>query len=211
MHTPGHSRHASLTNRLAALAAGGLLLATASSAPAVVLLVVDITDPTAVTITATGAPAEMPDSSTLTFDGATLLDFFTEEVGDGGVLLSGDLTANGVTAPYDEAFFDAVFGSVVDLNLYTFDGGELQSFTTTEPAFTGSATLLVDFTGFEFLLPAPGTTGDLMAGWSLTAGEIIGDWTVVPEVTPWAQAGVMGLAVLGVAWWRRGWLVRRQG
>jgi hypothetical protein len=79
-------------------------------------------------------------------------------------------------------------------------------FSTSAPAFTGMAT--VDFSSLVALLPGPGASGQILAGWSETPGQILGEWAVVPEVAPAAQAGVMGLAVLGFAAVRRGWRAR---
>jgi hypothetical protein len=165
---------------------------------------VDVSNPANVTFTATGAPAAVADTGTFTYDGATLLKFFPVAADPALDLdVGGDLTPNGTTQRYDASFPDDVSGSSVDLNLRAFSGLDGQVFSTSAPAFTGAGT--VDFSSLAGPLPVPGTTGQIMAGWSEEPGQVIGEWAVVPEVTPWAQAGVMGLTVLGVAAWRRRW------
>ncbi|MFN0066517.1 MAG: hypothetical protein ACKVYV_02675 [Limisphaerales bacterium] len=187
----------------------GLLALVAGPLHAAVLIQVDVSNPANVTFTATGAAAGVDDASTFTYDGATLLGFFPAAADPGLDLdVGGNLTPNGTTQRYDASFPDDVSGSSVDLNLRAFSGLDDQAFSTSAPAFTGVGT--VDFTSLAGPLPEPGMTGQIMAGWSGEPGQVIGEWAVVPEVAPVAQAGVMGLAVLGFVAIRRGRAARRR-
>ena len=178
----------------------GLLALAAGPLHAAVLIQVDVSNPANVTFTATGAPAGVDDAGTFTYHGATLLTFFTAAA-DGDLDVVGNLAPSGTTESYDASFADDVSGSSVDLNLRAFNGLDDQVFSTAAPAFTGTGT--VDFTSLAALLPGPGASGQLMVGWSGYPGQVIGEWAVVPEVSTCAQAGVMGLALVGWLVWRR--------
>lgn len=181
-----------------------LLFAVLSATSAVVLIEVNISDPSAVTFKATGAPADINDSSTTTFSGATLLGFFRDTIDLADpVPIAGDLTPSGATEAYELFYVDNHSGPFTDLNLYR-ESPPLgsQAFNKSDAAFTGTAT--IDFSIFSGdALPTVGTTGDLIAGYSGDPGGIIGQWTVVPEMSSALQAGVMGTMLLGWLAWRR--------
>lgn len=204
----GFPSSASFLRGLLALGAGAFL---APSSGAAVLLIVDVSDPAAISITATGAAPSANDQgndNTWTFDGVDLLEFFTADAGGdaGGSLGSASsLKPTGSVNIYNEwlaDFFSTDGGDFLDLNLYYNDFvPDPQNFDTTQPAFSGSATL--DLTDLVALLPAPGTSGLILAGYSDFAGPVIGEWTVVPEVSPGMQAAVFGLGAAGLLLLRR--------
>ncbi len=170
-----------------------------------VLLIINDSDPSNVTITATGAFAFTNDSSTNENEGVDLLEFFTAPV---AILPPGSPASPGLSptgdGPYTQWQADDYSGSLVDLNISTDTSGpETQTFTTTSPAFTGSATL--DLSSFSADLPSLGSSGLIVSGNSNNNGDIIGDWEVedvpVPEPSQYGW-GVL-LATLGFVTWRR--------
>ncbi|NLH74863.1 MAG: hypothetical protein GX456_17575 [Verrucomicrobia bacterium] len=158
------------------------------------LLKVDTSNPSAVTITATREYPTAEDSGTTTYDGVTLLEFFTSEEPLGNFYNLSPSTLqpalSGVT--YTLWTVDNYSGTAVDLNLHENDSGEPQKqiFTLSNPAFTGTAAL--DLSGYS--LPSPGKTGNILAGFSANAGAIIGEYQVVPE--PHALPLAAGLALM---------------
>lgn len=167
------------------------------------LLTIDDTDPSAVVITATGLAPERDDSSTSTYDGVDLLQFFIADVTSAAKgALVGNLAPVDTLGPlfsYYRWDADHASGSYVDLNLYGHSNvTETQDFSTSAPAFTGSDT--IDFSTFAGALPAIGTHGDILAGWSSNQGQVIGSWTVVPEPS---AVGLCCLGLAGLAVWRR--------
>jgi len=174
----------------------GLEKCSAISSP--VLLTIDDSDPSAVVITATGfAPAV--NSGKFASSGVDLLTFFrTGQTGLLGSSFNTTLFGGGSPSPYSDVRsdnFSTSGGSSVDLNLFIVTGsGDLQGFTTTQPAFTGSWT--IDLSGLGVSapdLPTSGTTGDILTGFSGDQGAIIGQW----EVGPVPEPGVGSLLVLG--------------
>ncbi len=168
------------------------VVGTAAAQNLPVLLEIDISDPTAVTITSTGAAAVVDDASLDDFDGITLDLFFTafNDVPFSDVV--GDLTVPGALA-YDR-FFDVSSG--LDLNLYNNLASDAlpQVFTTLSPAFTGSSFLDVDLTGAPF--QADGYVGTINNG--LNNGPILGSYVVVvPEpANATALLGTAGLLLV---------------
>lgn len=163
------------------------------------LLTVDTSNPAAVTVTSTGEEPEAGDSSTTTYDGVTLLGFFTSEelLGDSYALSSSTLQPAGATVSYTLWTVDNYSGTAVDLNLYEDEAYQDQIFSLSDPAFTGTATL--DLSGYS--LPAAGTTGNILAGYSGYSGAIIGQYRVVPE--PHAFPLAAGLGLMTFVWMRR--------
>jgi hypothetical protein len=163
------------------------------------LLTIDLTDPSNVTITATGALALEDSSTTSTFDGVDMLQFLTSAVVADPVVIGG-LVPSGTTLAYDSWGTDSYSGSAVDINLYSSsESSQTQAFSTSTPAFTGT------WTGLDFSslggLPSAGMSGDILAGYSGNPDGIIGQWVVVPE--PSQYGFVMTLGLVGLFGYRR--------
>jgi len=129
-----------------------------------------------------------------------LAGYFTSAVGTTGSPISGTLTPAGTTAAYNNWFTDDLSTSNVDVNLYVNSSVQLQNFSTSSPAFSGSAT--IDLSSFLAELPATGTIGPIYSGYSRDAGVVIGYWQVVPEPSSLAQLVLSGLALSGILAWR---------
>lgn len=189
------------------LCAASLLAAGAAQAQ-LFHLGIDLTDPSAVVVTATSLNAA--DNSALTlFDGATLQLFFT---GDIATLPNGPLGGN--LAPfasgtgYDSWSVDDTIPFVFsDLSFfqYTDDppNSPAQVFGSFFTAFKGTGTL--DLSAEAAFLPIIGTTGPIFAGYSGNLGPIIGTWevTAVPELPVGAHLALYGAGFAGLWTFRR--------
>ncbi|MEM6553797.1 MAG: PEP-CTERM sorting domain-containing protein [Planctomycetota bacterium] len=160
-----------------------------------ILIEIDPTDPSAVTFTATDTLAAVTDLSAPVDAGVTFDDLFAVDFDltpTQSVSFIGTLTA--LAAP---EYTDAANGfgglSLLDLNLFNPSSSETQSFSTSFPAFTGSATL--DLTGAAF---GPiGTTGDILAGDTTTgSGAVIGQFQIVPEPASLTLLALGGMTLL---------------
>lgn len=163
------------------------------------LLSVDATDLSAVVISATGESNINASTDLTIMDGVTLTGFFTSPGAADEFVTSSTLVARGATTAYDSYFIDDFSGSFIDLNLYYDGGEELQNFDGLGAAFGGI--LILDLTGFS--VPAPGFTGDIIAGYhesgSGTSGPVIGSYQVIPEPgTVALVAGMLALCLVGV-------------
>jgi hypothetical protein len=168
---------------LAILLVGAFSISAKATEVLPVLLTINDTDPSAVTITATGAYAAVNDSITNENAGIDLLQFFTSASYSDPPSLGGLFPAGGSQA-YNEWGTDNYSGSDVDFNPWRSGegGSDLQIFTTSSPAFTGSWT--VDLSSDSSALPSLGANGEILAGYSLDHGQVIGAWevsSVVPE------------------------------
>ena len=184
--------------KTAALAAAFSLLAL--PAKAAVLLTVDVSDPSMVTFTATGAASEA-DAATDSVEGFSLLDFFTSTRSLGIGTITGTLTSVQGDAPVTNA---SAFSLNTALNLYDgFDTGSFV-FEAGETAFSGSVTL--DLSAFADLLPAAGSMGRIAIGSSFRTGPFgsgFGDYLVVNTVPLPAAAPLMVLGLIGLRTMRR--------
>ena len=190
-----------------------------SAAAQNLLLTVDVSDPAAVTITATTGVAEASDSSHTFNDGIDLATFFPTAFEYTSFNVSPtNLTTFIDGAPdYDTSHSDDLTGSFVDLNLYSTSSGEdgTEDFTMGTQAFLGAATL--DLSGEIGNLPSSGTTGEVYAGYSgdteegsdfLSSGleplqapsgvTLIGTYQVVPEANQVLLMLVGAAALLAV-------------
>jgi hypothetical protein len=153
------------------------LLALMSGLPAYgnVLLTIDISNPGFVVISSTGAVPLVNDSSADSFNGVTLLGLFTQALSLDATL-SGNLVPAGGIAPLD--LMGNGYGSVTDfdLNLYNDNASnDPLIFSTSAPAFTGSATTTALTVGFN-------PSGNIIVGDTISgSGEVIGTWAVIPE------------------------------
>jgi hypothetical protein len=194
--------------KLLLLLLGLIGFATTPSLRAVTLLIVDDSNPSAITITSTGANPLVADGNYETFDGVDLVSFFSSGLFTGNSI-SGNLTAAGVTQPYNVWTVDDTTGPYTDFNLYVTAGNETQTFDTSVPAFTGTAT--VDLSAFTIDLPADGATGNLVSGYvgpglygyiGPGVSPALGQWVVVAEPALSALLGGLGVLV-GVVVGRR--------
>ncbi len=182
-------------NHLVCFGAAVLLLTSAAAAKAQILLV-NVTDPNHIVITATGF-ASSQNGAAILADGVDLLNFFQEggfTVGDSfptyDTTSSGAsslTTGNSSSGPlYTQASGDNQSVSNVDLNLYQNDTGDTtMTFTNGVAAFSGTLTLNNLTNG---VAPKAGDTGEVMVGFSLgtdasgTGTVTIGTWEAVYDL-----------------------------
>ena len=165
-----------------------------ANANAAVILIVDVSNPNAVTFTSTTANSQADDPNANLIDGIDLLSFWQQAAGGAGFgnPMVSNLIPSGTVSPYTFWGADNFPGGIPfdDLNLWGSPG--VHQFTTTSPAFTGSAT--ADFSAYIAALPGGGMSGDIISGYSMGgSGVVIGQWqvTAVPE-----PVGMGSLAVL---------------
>jgi len=207
MKSPQMARAPSLFLSFAFVVFGvGMEKSFAVSSP--ILLTIDDSNPSAVTITATGF-TPLVNSGKFANSGVDLLGFFNAtQPSLLGSTFNTSLFGGGSPSPYSNVRsdnFSTSGGNAVDLNLFIVaGGGDLQGFSTTAPAFTGSLTIDLGSLGVSSsALPVAGTTGDILTGNSGDQGLVIGEW----EVNPVPEPGVGILFVLGSA---VGMVVRRR-
>lgn len=193
-----------------------LFLAAVPSRAAIVLIV-DITNPSAVTFTATGAFSQNDESyHTLGDDGITLQNFFSSPTVNGngdpaalyGALTSSDLQAYNApypTRPSTETPVYTHFYSIdwnlqsdgsnrVDLNLLLPSSWDDQTFSTTSPALSGSATADLSPWISQISLGGGNIRGD---GRYFQSGIIIGQYVVIPEpATSLLAIGALGMLAI---------------
>jgi hypothetical protein len=198
------------------LSASVLFVIAGFTANATLLLEVDVSNPSSVTLTATGANADAPDSSFNVADGFNLLDFFTGSVslppGQTMPITSG-LFSYGQNTAYSHWFTDSYSGFGRDLNIWkssiASSSSPTQVFKTQHPSFTGLTT--IDLSTWAGLLPSVGTISDIRPGYTYTEygtpkplGPVIGQWAVIPEPSTFALVfGILALVVGGTCRFRR--------
>lgn len=161
-----------------------LLLPFAS--PAAVILVIDISDPSQVTFTATDANAQNEDDESWLQEGVSLIGFFQASIADSSLYYfetPPNLWSPGENFAYSTLtsinFFDPFSDTYLDLSIFG-SGFSTQDFSTSAPALTGSST--ADLSDWLPFLPAPGTTGNIYSGDGLSfEGPVIGQYSVIPE------------------------------
>ncbi len=170
-----------------------ITLAPLATINAAVVLVVDVSDPSAVTFTAQDAASDVSSSLNRSFEGLTIENFFTASItvsANPPRPIAGDLTPSlGIqTNPYvGTGTFDygnsTNFGPGNDLSVFADNTVEnSQQFTAGQRAFNGQA--IIDFSTEAAVLPSVGSTGDVITGFDPSntgEGLVIGQWTVVPE------------------------------
>jgi len=175
-----------------------ILVSCVASSAATVLLV-DVSDPSAVKISSSGANADADSDNVPEAAGIDLLRFFTGAVNMSVMYVnSSSLTPSGGNA-YSNFEGDDYSGSLVDLNLISSSLSAMQNFSTTTPAFTGEAYL--DLSGFTAFLPTFGTSGNILVGANMeTYGTVIGQWQAVPEPQTYA---LIAMGLVGIYFVRR--------
>ncbi len=189
-----------MTTRTAlAVFLGFAISAAATPLLSAVLIEVDVTNPAAVTLTATGNASQVNDSSATLYDGVTLVQFFTVPFpGYQDFALSGNLTApSGHGLSYNHSVDDDYPLALTGLNLF-YSGTyqtDVQSFSTAAPAFTGVA--VASLSAFVARLPAAGASGNIIAGYNYGGSEaVLGQWAVVPEPSMLVLGGIGAAACL---------------
>jgi PEP-CTERM motif len=187
---------------LTALVGLGFSLLSVGAAQAQILLTVDISNPSAVTFTATGAAPAISANVGSYANGIDLLTFFIDDAGISNTFsdpFSTLTTADASTGPaLTDAAVDNFSPLSVDLSIFKFNSGAGMTFTKGQPAFLGTLTLNLSAEP----IPAGLATGNILAGYSQGGPQVvIGQWEVVPEPSTWALfLGGLGL----LAFLRRG-------
>ena len=150
------------------------LVLTIGSASGAILIVVDVSDPSAVTLTATDGLASASTDPTEN-DGFDLAGFLTADIGTGndldvGATMSSIVALESAT-PLNWSWVNEDWMNIFDV------GGDDAHVTAGQQAFSGSATF--DLSAAAALLPAPGATGDLRS--NMQPGTEFGEWVAVPE------------------------------
>jgi hypothetical protein len=181
----------------------GLFAATLPAAGQSILININEANPSAVQFIATVNNAIANDSSQYNLFGVDLLSYFTAAQSVGGAVLSSTLIPAGTTSAYTQWFPDNLHvASSVDLNLYATGTAQFQTFSTSSPAFTGTA--IINLSSLIAALPSTGASGNIYAGDARSpGGVIIGTWTVVPEPPVEAQLALGAMVLAGLALVRR--------
>ncbi|WP_367872844.1 PEP-CTERM sorting domain-containing protein [Luteolibacter sp. Populi] len=186
----------------------GISLFTAISAQAATVLVVDISNPAAVTFTSTPNFSQTNSSLNIGTAGFTIRNFLASPASiPSSTLGLGNLSPTGSTFVYSGmATFsyeanDGNFTSANDLSVFSNGGGPgaaSQVFSTGTRAFNG--VLTIDLSAYVSSLPAAGVTGDVISGYFLSGtadhGETVGQFVVIPEPGS-VLLGGLGFLILG--------------
>lgn len=150
-----------------------------TGAPASVLLHVDVSNPSAVLISATGAAPIVAEDTVDNYSGVSLLDFALADAFANGLAPAATLQANGTSQTYNEWWFDNFGNGPRALNLYFGDAPNAtpQIFDPGQPAFTGVFEL--NLSGVA--LPPVGYQGHILAGDSSGPATVIGAFAIIPE------------------------------
>jgi hypothetical protein len=155
-------------------------------------LLVNTLNPLAITFTASGESSAINLSEDMLNGGLNLLGFFAEAPGSS---ISSGATSSDLM-PYSQPSAADPAGAITQAEssgttLYLWGSGTAD-FVTSQPAFTGEAV-------FSLSNPAGyGAGGELR---SVSTGDLIGTWSVVPE--PQTYAMIAGLGLAGFAAVRR--------
>jgi hypothetical protein len=183
--------------------AAGLFAATFPAAGQSILININEANPSAVQFIATVTVPLGNDSSQYNLFGVDLLNYFTASVVASGGVATGTLTPAGTTNAYTQWFPDNLHVvNNVDLNLYATATSQIQTFSTSSPAFTGTA--IINLSSLFANLPSTGASGNIYSGDAHSQGGLlIGRWTVVPEPSVEAQLALGAMVFAGLALVRR--------
>jgi MYXO-CTERM domain-containing protein len=185
----------------AVVLATGLLATTFPAAGQSILININEANPAAVQFITTGANATA-NSSVNNFFGVDLISYFTAAPATVAGTVTGTLVPFGTTNAFNAWFPDNLTTvNNVDLNLYVSSIAQLQTFTTSSPAFTGTAT--INLSALLASLPATGVGGNIFSGDIRSPGVLIGRWVVVPEPSVEAQLALGAMVLAGLALVRR--------
>ena len=182
--------------------AGGFFAATLPASGQSILININQANPFAVQYTAIVTNSFATDSSQYNLFGVDLINYFTASLATGGAV-TGTLIPAGTSNAYNQWFADNLHvGNNVDLNLYNSSIAQLQTFSTSSPAFTGTA--VINLSSFLASLPLTGASGNIYSGDARSPGGVlIGRWTVVPEPPVEAQLTLGAMVLAGLAIFRR--------
>ncbi|HEY4284631.1 MAG TPA: hypothetical protein VGM62_16335 [Chthoniobacterales bacterium] len=192
----------------------GMGLEKSSAIPPRYLLTIDTSNPSAVTVTSTGLSAVVNDSSISGRIGAELLGFFSQDEYSlfNVAPPNSTLTASGLTLSYNNIGSDNYStgggeNSYLDLGFYVNDASpaanDPQTFSTSQPAFSGSWTIDFASLGIDAsALPTAGAQGEILSGFSGQPGTIIGSWQVAAVPEPGTGSLVLLASVIGVVYRR---------
>jgi MYXO-CTERM domain-containing protein len=190
----------SVRSTFAALACALALSPVAASAQQV-LLTVDIADPSTPVFAGTGE-FSLADATISGRIGVTLDELFTTDFLRAANILSGDLAVAG--SPVELADNNSGPTSETDLNLRQFFTTSSYDFTTTTPAFTGSATVPSGTFGSIVPYQPVGTIGDIFLGdESANPGLVLGQFEVIDSSVIPEPTAALGVTLLGLAALRR--------
>ena len=167
---------------------------------AATLLTIDVSDASAVKITATGNASTIDFTEAYGF-GFTLRDFFTSATGGPGLVdqpvISSSLVTGNLPIIFDGARNDRIAGAGTDgLNIY---GPTVSDYTmnTVGPAFSGA--IVVDLSAFASLLGAKGSTGDIFHDFAPSSvNRKFGTWEIVAaDVSPVPLPASLPLLLIG--------------
>lgn len=173
---------------------------TASASRALILLNIDVSDPSAVVISATANGAS-DDSSFNVSSGFNLIGFLTsdfdgvQDFPDGTGTLA--FTSGGAI---DGSYFGNFTFTDDNVTLFGYGGGTA-TITTGVAPFSGSS--VFDFTDLTAFLPAPGAFGDIQGGDLSPVGPVFGQWQVAAVPEPSTYAAALGAFALAATALRR--------
>ncbi len=179
------------------------------AAKADVVLLVDLSVPNMVTITATSGTSAATISGT-TFTGFYLQNFFNTTTA-GTVTSTGVGNISSFLNPPDNSpnGFRANSSTDPGFNIWSYSTDSTGNFTLGTQAFSGSATFTLSATAYAQAVVALGAAVDRNVYFpaddvtDLGTATLIGTWQVVPEPSTFALLGVMAAGALGVREWRK--------
>jgi len=170
-----------------------------------ILLSIDDSNPSAVTITATSSNSYADYNGNPASAGVDLLGFFSvdEQNLSHGQFSGGTLQGGNDGVSYDSLLSDnySTSGGVYyDLEVYlsssSVGSGNTETFSTSQQAFTGTWTVNLTSLGVNASdLPAADSEGSIISGNSANAGSFIGEWQVLPVPEPRTE-GLLALGTL---------------
>lgn len=189
---------------------GSLFVLAGNEARAQILLQIDVSIPSAVTITATGAIPNAASNTVQFGDGVTLVGFFKDSTGEIANSLGGNLSAAALTN--ESKVFDVYYSSYYnsadyqyydDLRIWGSGISDTMVYDLVNPAFSGTAT--VDLSTVSAFLPDVGAMGMIWTNFTDGVSDTtnLGTWQVVGVPEPSTYAALFGLAALGFVAWRR--------
>lgn len=202
------------------LLSAAALIAQIASTQAAILLIIDVSDPSQVKITATAALSSGTSSLTLGYDGISLLNLLNSGANIPNTSVVSNLVATsnlfptqspalsgGVASRYTGlATFDfeggsGTLGAGNDLGVYMNGGGatdDSQIFTSGQQAFQGES--VWNLSAYTSMLPAAGVTGNIISGYLASGndhGVLLGEYMVIPEPSTFAL-GAIAASVLAI-------------